>query len=493
VQTPDAIEGMPGAVAWAAAAKWLDVIASTATFLLLAALIGPEAWGLYGMVLVVTTLPETIIGGPLAEVLIQHRELRPGHVGAARALHLVVALFFMALAFVAGPWIAAGFGEAEIGVLLPVFAITLLPLAVGSPSTALLQRRLQFRSIALVDASGTAVAAAVGMGVALSGGGVWSLVWMEGARRCVRAVAFLIAEGSTPSFRFSGQDLRDLTHFNLMTLGAQLLMKIDGVVPRLAVGAVLGPAALGYFNFAYRLYEQASALVIAPFGAVALPMVARLRDDRERLHTAIRKIMRASAVLAYPAFIGAAAVAPVAIPLLLGQSWAPGVAVVQLVLLLGVRSATNAYTGAILRGSGRPGLQTMNMAIGLAVTCCLVPLAVGFGVEAVALAMLARAMVVWVVGAVLAERASGYRAINQIVVGWRSLLASLVMGGVVLLAIAQLADVPASWLLLAAIGGGMAVYSAVLAALDPAAVREAAVALVRRVARAPHRSDSGAR
>jgi O-antigen/teichoic acid export membrane protein len=484
---------MPGAVAWAAAAKWFDVIASTATFVLLAALIGPEAWGLYGMVLIVMALPETIIGGPLADVLIQHRELRPGHVGAARAVHLALGLLFVVLAFLAGPWVAAGFGQAEIGVLLPVFAITLLPMAFGAPSIALLQRRLRFRTIALVDASGTAVAVAVGLGVALSGGGVWSLVWMEAARRFVRAVAFVIAEGSATSLRFSHTDFRDLTHFNLMTLGAQLLMKIDSTAPRLAVGAILGPAALGYFNFAYRLYERASALVIAPFGAVALPVVARLRDDRERLHAAIRKIMSASTVLAYPAFIGAAAVAPVAIPLILGERWTPGIAVVQLVLLLGVRSATNAYTGAILRGCGRPALQTLNMAIGLAVTCCLVPLAVGFGVEAVALAILARAGVVWVVGAMLAERASGYRAVNQIVVGWRSLLASLVMAGGVVLVMTQLAGAPAGWVLLAAVSAGMAVYAAALAGLDPAAAREATAALFRRVARTPRRSDSGIR
>jgi O-antigen/teichoic acid export membrane protein len=493
VQTPDAAGSLRGGVAWAAGAKWFDVIASTVTFILLAALIGPEAWGLYGMVLVVTTLPETIIGGPLAEVLVQHRELRPGHVGAARVLHLGLGLLFLALAVIAGPWVAAGFGHREIGSLLPVFALTLLPLALGAPSTAMLQRRLRFRSIALVDAAGTAAGTAVGISVALSGGGVWSLVFMEAARRCVRAAAFLIAEGSAPSLKFSWLDFRELTHFNLMTLGAQLLMKIDSTVPRLAVGAVLGPAALGYFNFAYRLYEQASALVIAPFGAVALPMVARLRDDRERLHAAIRKIMRASTVLAYPAFIGAAAIAPVAIPLILGEDWAPAVAVLQLVLLLGVRSATNAYTGAILRGCGRPGLQTANMAAGLVVTCCLVPLAVGLGIEAVALAMLARAVFVWILGAILAERASGYRAINQIIVGWRSLLASVVMAGVVVVSITQLPGMPANWLLLLTIVGGMIVYAAVLAALDPAAARESMTALVRRVIRSPHRLDSRAR
>lgn len=478
----DALNRISGGVAWAAAARWFDVAATMVSFLVLAWILGPETWGLYGMALVVTVIPETVLGGALAEGLIQRADLRDGHVGAARAIHLALALAFLIGCLLLAPLFSQWFGRPEVSLLIPALAATFVPIGFAAPSIALLQRRLRFRGIALVDAAGTAASLTVGIGVALAGGGVWSLVAMEAARRCTRAAMFLIVEGSVPSLRFTWPDMHDLTHFNVMTLFTQLLMQLDLAVPRLVVGATMGPHSLGYFNFAWRLYQQGSSLVIAPFSAVVLPTIARLRDDRARLHEAIRKIMRASTVAAYPAFLGAAAIAPVAVPVALGERWAPAVLIIQLLLLLGLRSATNAFSGSILRGCGKPGVQTINVAAGVVVTCCLVPAAATFGLEAVAYAMLIKAVLVWISGALLVERVSGYSALNQIVVGWRSLLAALTMAACVVLATPPLEKILSGWpLLLTLVAGGVAVYSAMLSTLDPRAARDAISLLVRRL------------
>jgi O-antigen/teichoic acid export membrane protein len=475
---------MSGGVAWAAAARWFDVAASMLSFLVLAWILGPEAWGLFGMALVVTVLPETILGGALSDSLIQRSELRSGHVGAARTLQLGLASIFFAGCLLLSPVFAQWFGRSEVALLVPALALTFIPLGFAAPSIALLQRHLRFREIALVDAAGAAAAAAVGISSALAGGGVWSLVAMEAARRSTRAVMFLVVEGSAPSLRFDWVDMRDLTHFNLMTLYTQLLMQIDLAVPRLVVGATMGPHSLGYFNFAWRLYQQGSSLVIAPFNAVVLPTIARLRDDRQHLHEAIRRIMRASTIAAYPVFLGGAAIAPVAVPVALGEHWRPAVTVIQLILLLGLRSATNAFSGSILRGCGKPGLQTANVAVGVVATCCLVPLAAQYGVEAVACAMLIKAALVWVSGAILVERVSGYSALNQVAIGWRNLLSASLMAVSVLIATPALAEFMGGWpLLMTLIAGGMLIYSALVAVLNPKAARDAALPLVRRLGR----------
>ncbi len=480
----DALVRMSRGVAWAAAARWFDVLASTLTFFVLASLLGPEAWGLYGMALVITVLPETILGGALSDILIQRKTLEAGHVGAARSIQLCLAVIFLLGCVILSPFFTQWFGHDEVALLAPALALTFVPLGFAAPSIALLQRKLRFREIALVDAAGALAAALTGVGVALAGGGAWSLVAMEGARRTVRSIMFLLLEGSPPSLLFNWANIRDLTHFNLMTLSTQLLMQIDLAIPRLIIGTMIGPSALGYFNFAWRLYQQGSALVIAPFNAVVLPTIARLRDDRERLHAAIRQTMEASTIAAYPVFLGAAAIAPVAVPLVLGEHWRPAVGVIQLMLLLGLRSATNAFSGSILRGCGKPGWQTANVAVGVLATCCLVPWAAPYGIEAVACAMLFKAVLIWVSGAILVERASGYGAMNQVMIGWRNLFAALVMATSVAFATQALAGMIDGWpLLVIAIASGASVYATLVYFLNPKIARDAMLALVRRIAR----------
>lgn len=466
-QRRDLLKLLRSAAAWAAAAKWFDVAASMATFLLLARMLGPEAWGLYGIVLLVTVLPETLVGGALADSLIQRRDLRPGHIAAAHMLHVGLAGVVVAIVVGAAPMLAHAFGHAELQALIPALSATLLIMALGAPSAALLQRNLRFRSIAAIDAAGAVAAATVGIAAAAAGQGVWSIVWMEAARRCTRAAGFLVA--ARPGFfvRVSRADFTDLMRFNLASLGGQLLVQLDLAVPRLAVGALLGAQALGYFNFALRIFQQGSSLVIAPFNAIALPLISSVREDRDRLHQVIRQSGRAAAIAGYPIFLGAAAIAPVAIPVLLGEGWVEAVVPIQLVLLLGVRAAATSFTGGILRGCGHPGLYLAHVGIGVLATCLLVPVVAPFGLVAVTLAMLAKGAITWIVGAQFVQRVSGYSAWNQIAVGWRSLLASCLMAGsVVVLSVVLGASLQGLSLVATLVATGIAIHIAALAVLD---------------------------
>ena len=491
-QRRDPLKLLRSAAVWAAAAKWFDVIASMTTFLLLARFLGPEAWGLYGMVLLVTILPETIVGGALADSLIQRRDLRPGHVAAALVLHVGLALVLIAAIVCVTPVLAKTFGHVELLALIPALGATLLALALGAPSAALLQRELRFRSIAAVDACGAVAAAAAGVATALAGQGVWAIVWMEATRRCTRAAGFILVARTGVYLRFSRADFTELMRFNVTSLGAQLLLQLDLAIPRLAVGAVLGAQALGYLNFALRIFQQGSSLVIAPFNAIALPLISSVREDRDRLHQVIRQSGRAAAIAGYPIFLGAAAVAPVAIPFLLGGSWSSAVVPMQLVLLLGVRAAATSFTGGILRGCGHPGLYLAHVGIGVFVTCLLVPMAVQFGLIAVTGAMLVKGAITWIVGAHFVQRISGYPARNQISVGWRSLLASCVMVIAVVSMTpvigASLAGLP---LIAALVTIGVAVHLGALTVLDRELVRAVGRVFLTRIGRG-RRSDTAA-
>jgi len=456
------------AAAWAALAKWLDMIGSTLTFLVMVRLLGPHSFGVFGMALLAILLPETVVGGALSDSLIQRRDLRPGHVAGAFVLHLVLALVLFAGLAALTPWIARLFGEAELVQLIPVMSATLVLMALSAAPAALLQRDLKFGAIAAVDAVGTVTAAVVGVALGLSGFGVWSLVWMEVARRGVRALGFILAARWRPSFAFSPGDVAELMRFNLLTLATRLLSQTDLVIPRMLVGATMGAQALGYFNLAWRIFQQGSAVIIAPFNAVALPVAAGVQHDRAQLHAALGGATRVAALVAYPAFFGAAAIAPAAIPVLLGASWIPAIPVIQLMLLMGVRAATASFNGGVLRGGGRPGLQLAIVLSGVAISLVLVPIAGLWGLTAVVGAMLVRGLATWAIGAWLVQRAVGYPARQQFLIGWESLAAAAVMAGVVMIAHRGLAGVASGWALLPALAAiGVATHLAMLALLAP--------------------------
>src|SRR5690606_6921118 len=253
------------AALWISAAKWFDVVGAMLTLLFTARLLPPEAFGVYGMALLAMLVPEIVVGGALAESLIQRKDLRPGHLNGAFWLHIVLFAAFAAGLVLVTPLIVDLFEEPALALALPVMLVSVLFSCLGAVPGAILQRDLRFGAVAIGDVASTIAAAVLGIGLALAGFGMWSLIWMEVGRRIAKYGVFIAAARWLPTLKFEVADLVELMRFNLLTLTTRLLGQLETAIPKFFVATFLGAQALGYFNMAIRLYQQISAVMIAPF------------------------------------------------------------------------------------------------------------------------------------------------------------------------------------------------------------------------------------
>ena len=456
------------AAAWSAVARWFDAGASLLSLFVLVRLLGPETYGLYGMTLIALALPSAVVGGPLAECLIQQKNLKRGHEAATFITDLGLSAFCTALLVLAAPLIAAAFRQPGLIPVMQAMAFVPLLSSLGAAPAALLQRDLKFRAMTAVDGAGTVIASTVGIAMALSGHGVWSLVVMELTRRFVRSVGFCVAARWTPSIDVTKADFRDLVRFNAFSVSSRLLVQFDSALPGAIIGGALGPQALGYYHLAQRLFTQGASILLSPLAAVAMPVAAQSQSDMGQLRRVFRQGLRFSTAVAYPFFIGAAAVAPIYVPLFFGREWSGSALVIQLIMLMGVRAATVTFTGGVIRGAGRPGWQTVIVAIGLLATIVILPVAAPFGLTAIVGAVLLRGLVTWIAGAVVLRRIIGFPLRDQILVGWESLIASVVMWLVLAVGGPALGLHGGSWFdLFAAVAIGGVIHVAMMAALAP--------------------------
>ncbi|MFC7292773.1 oligosaccharide flippase family protein [Hirschia litorea] len=419
------------AAIWSALGKWFDAVAGLVSLFVLVRILGPDLYGLFGMALIMLAIPFGIVGGPLAECLIQRKQIAPGHEAATFITDVLLAFLLSGLLVLVTPLVAQFFGQAELNQILPVFSLVLPISALGSVPAALLQRDMRFREISLIDAGGTASASLVGIGMALSGYGVWSLVFMELTRRSFRTLSFCLIAKWKPRFdggeKLKKAHFQDLFHFNAYSIATKILGQLDASLPGAIIGAILGTQALGIFNLVTRIFTQGSSILLAPLQAITLPLAAKSQSDPDVLRSLLSKGTRLSTAIAYPFFIGAAAVSPLMVPIFFGPEWGEAVLPMQLMMLMGVRAATASFNGGIIRGAGRPELQASIVALGLVVSVVLVVLAAPYGVSAIVGAILVRGGITWLAGAVVVRQLFGYAAISQFVIGWESLLSAGVM------------------------------------------------------------------
>ena len=158
----------------------------------------------------------------------------------------------------------------------------------GSPVSrgALLLRNLELKRIGHANLLGAIGSAAVGLTLALAGGGVWSLVAQTLTEAAITGALYWRFACMQVSLTFSARSLRELADFGYKILAGNGLNLLSTRLDDLLIGAVLGPTALGYYTVAYKLLLQLQDILLGLAHSVSLPLFSRLQDDYAALRDA---------------------------------------------------------------------------------------------------------------------------------------------------------------------------------------------------------------
>ena len=187
----------------------------------------------------------------------------------------VMTLVGVALAPVAG----AFFSMPSVTPLFAVASLLTFLSALGSTQMALLSREMNFRSLEIREIASTLFGTAVGITMALSGFGAWTIIGQ--ALFTAAASALLVWRLSTwrPKWIYSRESLRTFGSFGIKTLLSKILGYIIVNTDNLLIGRYLGSFSLGVYTIAYNLMVLPAARIALPVQTVFYAAFARLQDD----------------------------------------------------------------------------------------------------------------------------------------------------------------------------------------------------------------------
>jgi PST family polysaccharide transporter len=213
------------------------------------------------------------------------------------------------------------FGEARLASLLRWTSVSLLFIASSAIQNALFTRQMDFRRPALRGLVAQLAGGAVGVGMALSGYGVWSLVGQQLTGSAVGALFLVIASPYRPALQFSWPHLRELLSFSSPLSINWLLDLVGSRSDQLIIGKFLGTQMLGIYVVACRIPDLLKQSILQAVSDVSMPALSRLQHDHPRMREAIYRGMAINSVVLFAIFAGLAGVAPDLIPVLLGAQW----------------------------------------------------------------------------------------------------------------------------------------------------------------------------
>jgi len=356
-------------------------------------LLEPKHFGVVALAVIVIDLGQMLINRGFGASIVQRQDLTDEHLDSAFWFSVAAGLALTAAFGLSAGVIADAFDEPQLAAVLRVLAFNWVLGAFASVPRNILQRELRFRSLALRQLVAVTVSGAVGIGLAVAGHGVWSLVVQALVQSAVSVAVLWAVSPWRPRWRASVQRLREMQGFATSVVGIDLLRFFAVRGEGFVIGAAVGPVSLGYYAVATRFHQLLNEAFTSTVGVVAFPVFSRLQDERERRQRALFSVLRMTSLAAFPAFGLVAVLAPEIIKGVFGTRWEPSVVLAQLLALHGLRYSITYFISSVVVSTGMAALELRLTIVGVAVKAVALAIGVQWGVIGVTWAVVAASYV----------------------------------------------------------------------------------------------------
>jgi O-antigen/teichoic acid export membrane protein len=380
--------------------KWQAVsiigsqLLSLVIFTTLARILDPSAFGMVALVGVYLGIVNLFVDQGIGMALIQRQELKPEHKDSAFWFNLGCAVVFcLGTLILAGP-LSALFKEPR---LVPLLRWSSLGLIIGASSeihATLFTKAMDFRCPVIRTLIANATGGIVGIGMALSGFGVWSLVGQQLAKAMAGAIFLWRMSSYRPALRFSLTHLRDLFHVSLSIFASSILWFCSLRIDQMVIARFAGVPILGLYVIANKFPDLAKTIVNSPIAAVSMPALSQLQNYHEKMRLAIYHGMELTAIVAFALYVGLAAISRDLIPLLFGAKWMAATGVSSLLSIYALTLTLQVFIFPALLASGGVGkyvVLNIWQTVGVLVTCLV---GIRFGVAYLVLGLIANSLIV---------------------------------------------------------------------------------------------------
>ncbi|MBS1803407.1 MAG: lipopolysaccharide biosynthesis protein [Acidobacteria bacterium] len=321
--------------------------------IVLSRLLSPQDFGLVGCVTPVITFVGLFQDLGYGQAVVQRREISQNQISSLFWITAGLGLACSLAAALASPAVAWFFHDSRLVLLTITLSISLLFGSLAAVPSGLLNRRLNYRGLAISDASAAAIGLASAITSALLGLHYWSLIVAALAANLFTTVSywsFARWRPDRPSWKFVDRETglfgANLTGFTFVNYFSR---NLDNVL----IGRKLGTLALGYYDRAFKLLSFPIQHLNAPLYSVMTPLLSRVQDDKPRFRAMFLRAAGQLTFFVVPAMAALVSVSHDFVLLVFGPRWEQVAPIFFYLGIAGmVQPLTNA-TGWILIAQGR--------------------------------------------------------------------------------------------------------------------------------------------
>lgn len=418
---------------WQLSQKVLCQVVSFGISVVLARLLLPSDYGVIAICSMFLVLTGIFIGGGLGTALVQKKNADDIDFCTVFYSGLVLSIVVYLAVFFAAPYIAIFFKNEQITAVIRVLALSMPIGTLSGVQNAFVSKQMIFKKFFYSSLIGTIASGAVGLGMALTGFGVWALVGQNLVSTITNTLVLFCIIDWHPKLIFSYERFKQLFSFGWKMAVVNILTTFFYQLKGYVIGYKYSAAQLAYYNRGEGLPGILYNNINGTISDVLFPALSQLQDDKEALKRALSRAMRISSFFLIPALFGLAAISDKLVIIIFSEKWAPSIPFMQVICMISCSDILGMANYQAIKAVGRADtllkmefLKRPAMFAILIATMFISPLAIAVG-------QLVYSILAFVVNAYPNRKYIGYPIWQQMQDVGKNFLISLVMAIVVYL------------------------------------------------------------
>lgn len=401
--------------------------------IVLARILMPEDYGVVAIVTIFIEIANVFVTYGFGNALIVFQDSDDVDFSTCFYTSIVLSFVFYGVLFYITPFIAEFY---EIELLVPILRVMGLRIpiaAVNSVQHAYVSKNMMFKKFFWSTLIGTVISAFVGIGMALFGLGVWSLVGQYLTNVLIDTIVLWCIVKWRPILAFSYMRLIRILTFGWKILAVGLIDVGYNRLRSLVIAKQYSSQDLAYYEKGMSFPITGMDVLEPTINSVMLPIFSKYNNDYKCMKKVAQRVIKLSSYILFPILVGLAIVSENLIIILLTDKWISCAIFLQIGCVAYILRPIQVINNTIIKATGRSGLLLVLNIIKKCIGVIFLVIGMRYGVIEIAISLVLTNITSTIINIIPNRRILNYGYIEQLKDILKPLFLSLLMGGVVML------------------------------------------------------------
>lgn len=348
--------GLRGAMA-TVGGQAAGAVVQVASVVVLARLLQPSDFGVFGKTVALTGMIALIRTGGLSLATVQREHVTHRQISTLFWINVAFGLGCALAIAASAKGIAWFYHDQRLVPLVVALAGPCFLSSLGVQHSALLQRQLRFNETAAANLAAQLLGLAAAVVAAWSGMEYWAFVVQQYVVSAAVPLLFFVTVKWRPGRPGSLSEVKPLLSVGFHQTGFNVLNFASRNLDNVLIGRFISDAVLGFYSQAYRLLLLPVQQLNTPISSVVVPILSRLQHDPERFRRFYLKALGVVVFVGMPLIAFMLVDAEPIVLLALGGKWLGVAPIFRALGIAAFLGTFNIAGGWIFSSLGRTGRQ----------------------------------------------------------------------------------------------------------------------------------------